>query len=256
MRKQIAAANWKMNLTLEQAENLLDQILAVDWGLYSNHEVILAVPAPYLYVAASKVKASGQQRIFVSAQNCYFEESGAYTGETSATMLESLRVSHVVLGHSERREYFQETDEILAKKVDVSLAHHLTPIFCCGEPLSIREAGTQNAFVAKQIERSLFHLPPSSIQKIVIAYEPIWAIGTGKTATAVQAQEMHAFLRSVFAKKFGQDVSDQLSILYGGSVKGANAKEIFSQKDVDGGLVGGASLIAGEFDAIIRALKS
>jgi triosephosphate isomerase (TIM) len=255
MRKQIAAANWKMNLTVTQAESLLDELLSSGWKLESHQEVLFAVPSPYLYLALEKVNASGKKNVFVSSQNCASEKSGAYTGETSAEMLQSLGVTHVILGHSERREYFHETDEILAKKVDLSLAHDLVPVFCCGESLSIREAGTQNAFVAKQIERSLFHLSAEALQKVVIAYEPIWAIGTGKTATSAQAQEMHAFLRSVFAAKYGLAVAGHIPILYGGSVKAANAGEIFAEVDVDGGLVGGASLIAREFDAIIRALK-
>ena len=255
MRKQIAAANWKMNLTVTQAETLLNELLSADWALNAHQQILFAVPAPYLYLALEKVKASGKRHVFISAQNCASEKSGAYTGETSAEMLHSLGITHVILGHSERREYFHETDEILAKKVDISLAHSLTPVFCCGEPLSIREAGTQNAFVAKQIERSLFHLDEETLSKIVIAYEPIWAIGTGKTATSAQAQEMHAFLRSVFAKKYGLAASQNIPILYGGSVKAANAGEIFAEADVDGGLVGGASLVAREFEAIIRALK-
>lgn len=255
MRQQIAAANWKMNLTLGQAEKLLDDILTVDWALKPQQEVVMAVPAPYLYPAVEKLKASGQKQISISAQNCYSEKSGAFTGEISVEMLQSLGVTHVVLGHSERREIFHETDAQLAKKVDIALSFDLTPIFCCGEPLGIREAGTQNAFVAKQLEQSLYHLDAASIQKLVIAYEPIWAIGTGKTATSAQAQEMHQYLRSVLAHKYGSGIADQISILYGGSVKAANAQELFSQPDVDGGLVGGASLITKEFDAIIRALK-
>ncbi|TDX02255.1 triose-phosphate isomerase [Dinghuibacter silviterrae] len=254
MRKQIAAANWKMNLTLGQAEKLLDEVLAIDWTPKAHQEVVFAVPAPYLYPALTKLRATGRTQVHISSQNAYSEKSGAYTGETSAEMLQSIGVTHVILGHSERREYFGETDHVLAKKLDIALAHGLTPIFCCGEPLTVREAGTQNAFVAKQIEHSLFHLDDAQLRKVVIAYEPIWAIGTGKTATSAQAQEMHAFLRSVLAKKYGA-TADHISILYGGSVKAANAAEIFACPDVDGGLVGGASLIAKEFEAIIRALK-
>jgi len=255
MRKQIAAANWKMNLTVGQAEKLLTDLLSGDWTLSPHQEVLFAVPSPYLYLALKAVKASHKSNVFICSQNCYSEQSGAYTGETSAEMLQSLGVTHVILGHSERREYFNETDEMLAKKVDISLLHDLTPVFCCGEPLSVREAGTQNAYVAKQIERSLFHLSSDALQKIVIAYEPIWAIGTGKTATSAQAQEMHAFLRSILVKKYGLAVAGNIPILYGGSVKAANAGEIFAETDVDGGLVGGASLVAREFEAIIRALK-
>jgi triosephosphate isomerase len=170
-------------------------------------------------------------------------------------MYSSVGVNHIVIGHSERREYFAELDTLLAEKVNAVLANNSTPIFCCGEPLAIREAGTQNAFVETQLINSLFHLTPEQLLKVVIAYEPIWAIGTGKTASSAQAQEIHAFIRSVLATKYGADIADQISILYGGSVKAANAVELFSQPDVDGGLVGGASLIATEFTAIINALQ-
>lgn len=253
MRKQIAAANWKMNLTIQQGEQLLDAIIAKPHTLSADQQVVFAVPAPYLAMAQQKI--AGKSNVFIAAQNCYSKKSGAFTGETSVEMLQSLGISVVVLGHSERREYFNESNQFLADKVNICLEYNITPIFCCGEPLSIREANTQNEFVAKQLEESLFHLSAEQIQKVVIAYEPIWAIGTGKTATSEQAQEMHAYLRSVLAGKYGNDVADNISILYGGSVKGSNAKEIFSQPDVDGGLVGGASLIADDFAIIINSLK-
>jgi len=253
MRKQIAAANWKMNLTLQQGETLLNDIIAKPHQLSAHQQAVFAVPFPYLTMAQQKV--AGRQNVFIAAQNCYSKKSGAYTGETSVEMLQSIGISVVVLGHSERREYFQESNEFLAQKINICLEYGMTPIFCCGEALNIREAGIQNEFVAKQLEESLFHLDAEQIQKIVIAYEPIWAIGTGKTATSAQAQEMHAYLRSVLAEKYGAAVADNISILYGGSVKGSNAKEIFSQPDVDGGLVGGASLIADEFVTIINSLK-
>ncbi len=253
MRKQIAAANWKMNLTLQQGEQLLDAILSKPYSFTGHQQVVFAVPAPYLAMAQQKVK--DVQHVFVAAQNCYSKKSGAYTGEVSVEMLTSLGVEFVVLGHSERREYFAESNKFLADKLDIALEYRLTPIFCCGEPLGIREAATQNEYVAKQLEESLFHLDEGAIQKVVIAYEPIWAIGTGKTATSAQAQEMHAYLRSVLASKYGAEVAGNISILYGGSVKANNAVELFSQPDVDGGLVGGASLIADEFTAIINALK-
>jgi triosephosphate isomerase (TIM) len=253
MRKQIAAANWKMNLSQNEAEILLDQILAIEHHLSGNQEAIFAVPAIYIPLAVQKL--SGKNNIFVAAQNCHQKTSGAYTGEIAASMYASAGVHHIVLGHSERREYFAESDALLAEKTDAVLAIGSTPIFCCGEPLSIREAGTQNSFVEAQLKNSLFHLSADQIVKVVIAYEPIWAIGTGKTATSDQAQEIHAYIRSVFATKYGASIADQISILYGGSVKASNAKEIFSQQDVDGGLVGGASLIATEFAAIINALK-
>ncbi|QEC65825.1 triose-phosphate isomerase [Panacibacter ginsenosidivorans] len=253
MRKQIAAANWKMNLTIQQGEQLLDAIIAKPHSLSAYQQAVFAVPFPYLAMAQQKI--AGKNNVFIAAQNCYSKKSGAYTGETSVEMLQSLGISVVVLGHSERREYFEESNQFLADKVNICLEYNITPIFCCGEPLSIREAGTQNQFVEKQLEESLFHLSAEQVQKIVIAYEPIWAIGTGKTATSAQAQEMHAYLRSVFAGKYGNEVANNISILYGGSVKASNAKEIFSQPDVDGGLVGGASLIADEFVTIINSLK-
>lgn len=253
MRKQIAAANWKMNLTLQQGETLLDTIIATPHSLTDNQQAVFAVPFPYLAMAQQKL--AGKKNVFVAAQNCYSKKSGAYTGETSVEMLQSLGIHYVVLGHSERREYFNESNQLLAEKVNICLEYQIQPIFCCGEPLSIREANTQNEFVAKQLEESLYHLTAEQLQQIVIAYEPIWAIGTGKTASSAQAQEMHAFIRAQLAAKYGATVADNISILYGGSVKAANAVEIFGQADVDGGLVGGASLIADEFVAIINALK-
>jgi triosephosphate isomerase len=254
MRKQIAAANWKMNLSHQEADSLLDQLLASQHHLSSNQAVIFAVPAIYIPLAVQKL--NGKSNIFVAAQNCHQKANGAYTGEIAASMFASVGVHHIILGHSERREFFAESDSLLAEKTEAVLAIGSTPIFCCGEPLSIREAETQNSFVEAQLKNALFQLSAEQIIKVVIAYEPIWAIGTGKTATSEQAQEIHAYIRSVFAAKYGQNIADQISILYGGSVKAANAKEIFSQPDVDGGLVGGASLIATEFAAIINALKS
>lgn len=253
MRKQIAAANWKMNLTLSEAGTLLDELLKTPYGLKENQEAIFAVPAPYIPLTIEKL--IGNNNLFVAAQNCHQKTSGAYTGEVSATMFASMGVKHIVIGHSERREYFAESDALLAEKVDAVLAIGSTPIFCCGEPLAIREAEAQNDFVAAQLKNSLFHLSTEQLLNVVIAYEPIWAIGTGKTASSEQAQEIHAYIRTVLAAKYGQAIADQISILYGGSVKAANAVELFSQPDVDGGLVGGASLIATEFAAIINALK-
>ncbi|MBO9572388.1 MAG: triose-phosphate isomerase [Chitinophagaceae bacterium] len=253
MRKQIAAANWKMNCTYQQGEELLDGILGANIGLKEHQQVVFAVPFPYLIMASSEV--ADEQNYYIAAQNCYNKKSGAYTGEVSAEMLHSIGIKYCVLGHSERREYFQESNKMLAEKLDLCLEYGITPIFCCGEPLNIREAGTQNSFVEQQLKESLFHLADSAISKIVIAYEPIWAIGTGKTATSDQAQEMHAHLRSVLAKQYGPVLANTIPILYGGSVKANNAVEIFSRPDVDGGLVGGASLNATEFTAIIKALK-
>lgn len=253
MRKQIAAANWKMNLTLQQGKDLMDAIIGKPHSLNAHQQAVFAVPAPYFSMVQGKLL--GKNNALVASQNCYSKKSGAYTGEISAEMLQSMNIKYVVLGHSERREYFNESNQFLAEKVDICLANNVNPIFCCGEPLEIREANTQNAYVAKQLDESLFHLTAEQVTNFVIAYEPIWAIGTGKTASSAQAQEMHAFIRGHIAGKYGQTIADTVSILYGGSVKAANAVEIFSQPDVDGGLVGGASLIADEFVAIINALK-
>jgi len=253
MRTQIAAANWKMNLTYQQAEKLLDDILDAGIPMKDHQKTIFAVPFPYLIMTRSEV--SEEKNYVAAAQNCSHEKSGAFTGEVSAEMLHSIGIPYCLVGHSERREYFGETNQLLAKKIDRCLEHFIIPLFCCGEPLSIREQGTQNQFVTTQLEQSLFHLTPMQISNLVIAYEPVWAIGTGKTATTDQAQEMHAHIRSVIANRYGHNVADQISILYGGSVKASNAREIFSCPDVDGGLVGGASLIAADFTEIMRSLK-
>jgi triosephosphate isomerase (TIM) len=254
MRKQIAAANWKMNLTLQEGTTLLEEITKANITLAQNQHAVFAVPFPYLQAMQQVV--AGKSGFAVAAQNSAAQKAGAYTGEVSVNMLQSMQIPFVVLGHSERREYYNETNAILVNKINLALEAGLTPIFCCGEPLAIREAGTQNGFVEQQLVESLFHFSAEEIGKIVIAYEPIWAIGTGLTASSAQAQEMHAYIRSVFAAKYGDAVANQISILYGGSVKAANAQEIFGQPDVDGGLVGGASLIADEFIAIIKSLKS
>lgn len=253
MRKQIAAANWKMNLTYQQGEKLLDDILQEKIELDLNRQVIFAVPFPYLIMAMSEV--ADEMGYFIAAQNCSDKKNGAYTGEVSAEMLQSIGLQYCVIGHSERREYFLENNKILADKVNICLQYDITPIFCCGEPLRIREENNQDQYVQQQLEESLFHLSSDQIRSIIIAYEPIWAIGTGKTATTEQAQEMHKHLRSVLAGKYGKEIADEISILYGGSVKANNAAELFACPDVDGGLVGGASLVASDFIQIIKALK-
>jgi triosephosphate isomerase len=253
MRKQIAAANWKMNLTLQQAEKLLDDLHAIPYNLDKDQEVIFGVPFPYLVQVEQKL--AGRKNVFVAAQNCSDKKSGAYTGEVSTEMLESIAVDYVIIGHSERREYFNESHAMLAAKIDRCLEYGLKPVFCCGEPLAVREAGTQNSYVATQLTESLFHLTAAQLTGFVIAYEPIWAIGTGKTASNEQAQEMHAHIRSIMANQYGAKVANSISILYGGSVKANNAKDIFGQPDVDGGLVGGASLVAADFAVIISSLK-
>jgi triosephosphate isomerase len=253
MRQQIAAANWKMNLTYEQGEELLDTILNENIGLSGHQQVVFAVPFPYLVMAHHKVAA--KKGYFAAAQNCSDKASGAYTGEVSAVMLRSIDIKYCVIGHSERREYFNEHNHMLAQKAAHCLENGITPIFCCGEPLSIREAGGQNGYVETQMRESLFHFSDHQLRQIVIAYEPIWAIGTGKTATSVQAQEMHAHIRTVLAVRYGKSTASEIPILYGGSVKAGNAHELFHCPDVDGGLVGGASLQAAEFMTIIRSLK-
>lgn len=254
MRKQIAAANWKMNLTYQSAERLLNEILSSDVKPVDGQQVIFAVPFPYLIMANSEV--ADEKGFSIAAQNCYHKNAGAYTGEVSAEMLHSVGIKYCIIGHSERRQYFEESAELLSEKIDILFEHDITPIFCCGEALNIREGGGQNAYVQEQLEASLFHLSPTDITRTIIAYEPIWAIGTGKTASTAQAQEMHQHLRSVIAGKYGEEVANEVTILYGGSVKGANAAEIFGSPDVDGGLVGGASLSAPEFLQIIKALKT
>ena len=231
---------------------MLDDILGADIRLKEYQYVMFAVPFPYLLMARSEVE--DEFNYYVAAQNCYHKRNGAFTGEVSAQMLHSLAIPYCIIGHSERREYFTETNTMLAEKLDLCLEYFMTPIFCCGEPLTIREAGTQNEFVEAQLKESLFHLSSEQLKSIVIAYEPIWAIGTGKTASTNQAQEMHAFVRSVVRNKYGSE-ADEIPILYGGSVKAGNARELFACPDVDGGLVGGASLVASDFIEIVRALK-
>ncbi len=253
MRKQIAAANWKMNLTLAQGKKLVDDLLSPNIKLQQHQEVIFAVPFPYLISLKEKLK--DRANYFVAAQNCYFQKAGAYTGEVSAEMLKSAGTDYVVIGHSERREYFNENHQMLAEKINLCFDNGLKPIFCCGEPLSIREANEQNDYVENQLKESLFHLSSQQLTGFVIAYEPIWAIGTGKTASSAQAQQTHAHIRNVMAAKYNSEVAESISILYGGSVKANNAKEIFGERDVDGGLVGGASLNASEFTTIIHSLK-
>ncbi|HWA33550.1 MAG TPA: triose-phosphate isomerase [Cyclobacteriaceae bacterium] len=250
MRTKIVAGNWKMNKSFEEAKSLTAEVIALSKAeVKSNAKVVLCVPFPYLISTRDQVSGTG---ILVGAQNCSDQESGAYTGEVSAAMLKSVGIPYVIIGHSERRQYFGEDGKLLAKKTDKALAHGLTPIFCCGEPLEIREKGTHEDIVRDQVEESLFHLSADLMKKVVIAYEPVWAIGTGKTATSQQAQDMHAVIRKQLAKRYGEAVGEEVPILYGGSVKPDNAKELFSCPDVDGGLVGGASLKARDFIDIVK----
>ncbi|HCW06242.1 MAG TPA: triose-phosphate isomerase [Cytophagales bacterium] len=253
MRQKIVAGNWKMNKTLEEAKILASEVMAmVADEVKGNVKVVLCVPSPYLVPLKNQL---GNSSIKIGAQNCSEHDWGAYTGEVSALMLKSMEIPYVILGHSERRQYFGENGKLLGAKVDKALAAGITPIFCCGEPLEIREAGTHEQLVKQQVEEALFHLSAEALQKVVIAYEPVWAIGTGKTATAQQAQEMHAVIRKQLASKYGEAVANEISILYGGSVNSKNAEELFSCPDVDGGLVGGASLKSREFVDVIKGMK-
>ncbi len=249
MRKKIAAGNWKMNLGRDQAVVLTQDI--AEGSIPEDVHVILGTP--FIYLHELNAMLQDVKGIKLAAQNCHQMPSGAYTGEVSASMLKSIGIEYVILGHSERRMYFNESDELLRAKVDIALKEGLKVIFCCGEPLEIREANSQNGYVSRQLVNSLFHLSEADFSNIVIAYEPIWAIGTGKTASAEQAQEMHAFIRALVQEKYSAETAVDLSILYGGSVKPANASELFANPDVDGGLVGGASLDAQGFLSIINA---
>lgn len=255
MRTKIVAGNWKMNKTFEEANVLTSEVLGmVNDEVQGGVKVVLCVPFPYL--VTTKNLLGNNNRISVGAQNCSEHVSGAFTGEVAAPMLKSMNIPYVILGHSERRQYYGENGALLAKKVDIALANGLTPIYCCGELLEVRERNEHEALVRKQVEEALFHLSAEVIQKVVIAYEPVWAIGTGKTASAQQAQDMHAVIRKHIAGKYGNAVAENISILYGGSVNAANAKELFSCADVDGGLVGGASLKSREFTDIVKAVNS
>ncbi|KJD31640.1 triosephosphate isomerase [Tamlana sedimentorum] len=248
MRKNIVAGNWKMNNDLAQTQALITNLKTQTKT--SNAEVLVAPTFTNLYSAFETLKGTD---IEVVAQNMHFAENGAYTGEISAAMLKSIGIKTVILGHSERRAYFNETDELLAKKVDAALASDMTVIFCFGEELADRKSGNHEQVVEDQIKNALFHLKSWDYKNIVLAYEPVWAIGTGETASPEQAQDMHAHIRKTLADHYGYDTANDVSILYGGSVKPNNANEIFGKPDVDGGLIGGASLKAEDFFAIVNA---
>jgi triosephosphate isomerase (TIM) len=251
MRQQIVAGNWKMNTDLQSGLELAQAVasqVAHPRGL-----VVFGVPATHLHAVSEATKHA--KHVHTAAQNCHHEEKGAYTGEISVDMIQAVGADFVIIGHSERREYFKEDNAMLARKVDLALARGLRPIFCCGESLKIREKGTHVSFVTRQLKASLYHLTPEQFKQVVIAYEPIWAIGTGKTATSAQAQEMHLALRKAVSRKYGKRIANATPLLYGGSCNAQNAAELFSQPDVDGGLIGGASLKAADFLTIIGALK-
>lgn len=252
MRKKIVAGNWKMNLTIGEGNALVADILQRLPQLNEQNQVVFA--APYLHLHSVVRDTQASPFVSVAAQNCHHEKSGAYTGEISAFMLQDAGVEYVLIGHSERRAYNHEDNALLAKKIDAALSNNLKVIFCCGEPLEIRDADIQNAYVEQQIKESLFHLDTAAMANITVAYEPIWAIGTGRTASAEQAQDMHQHIRQVMAQQFGAGVANDTSILYGGSCKASNAVELFAGADVDGGLIGGAALIASDFLGIIDAM--
>lgn len=246
MRNKIVAGNWKMNNTLEEGVTLASEIVNIVADELTD-DVKMILCTPFIHMSSVSKIIEGAEKVSLGAQNCNDNLKGAFTGETSVDMLKSVGVEYVILGHSERREYYAENNEFLAKKVNTVLEAGLTPIFCCGETLETREKGEHFDFVTNQLTESLFHLSAEDFSKIVIAYEPIWAIGTGVTASKEQAQEMHEKLRAHLAGKYGAEVADGTSILYGGSCNPKNAQDLFSQKDIDGGLIGGASLKSRDF---------
>lgn len=251
----MVAGNWKMNLSLQEGKTLSAAIIDQCRDLNEQKHVVFCTPYTHLNSVQETISSKGRPYFFTGAQNCHDKASGAYTGEISIPMLTEIGVSHVIIGHSERRQYFQESNEFLKSKTDALIAAGKQVIFCCGEPLDIREAGTQNDYVLQQLKESLFHVSAEQLAaQVVIAYEPIWAIGTGVTASTEQAQEMHAFLRSQIAATYSQEVADHITLLYGGSCNAGNAAELFACADVDGGLIGGAALKAETFLPIIEAM--
>jgi triosephosphate isomerase (TIM) len=251
MRKKIVAGNWKMNKTFQEADDLLFEIAdELNEKGRGDAEVIVCPPFPYLEMACD---IAADNDFMVGAQNVSQWENGAYTGEISAHMLHSMGVTHCILGHSERRTYFGETDAVIARKIEAILSNGMVPIYCCGEILAERQQEKHFDVIRNQVSEALFQLGNESMQQIIIAYEPVWAIGTGVTASPEQAQEMHAFIRALITEKFGKDIADNTVILYGGSCNAKNAAELFAKPDVDGGLIGGASLKASDFVTIINA---
>ncbi len=250
MRKKVIAGNWKMNMLPNETIHFIEELTPLVKD--TQNEVILCVPYTDLFYA---LLTAQNTNIKIGAQNMHFEEEGAYTGEISGKMLKSIQVEYVILGHSERRQYFQETDEIINKKVKAAFQYELKPILCVGETLEEREAGTTEEVITKQTERALEGLSKEQVEKTIIAYEPIWAIGTGKTATKEEANNSIQAIRNKIAQNYGQTVADRVIIQYGGSIKSTNAKELFEMSDIDGGLVGGASLKADEFAKIIQYNK-
>ncbi len=254
MRKNIVAGNWKMNLDYEQGLSLFSEIVnMVKDEVRGGQEVVVC--SPFIHLASLAKLGNSAVNVSIGAQNISEHASGAYTGEISASQVKSTGANYVILGHSERRAYYGETDELLAKKVDAALANDLKPIFCIGETKEERESGSFYDVIKSQLSKALFHLDADAFKHIVLAYEPVWAIGTGLTATPEQAQEVHAFIRKTLAEQFGQETADNTSILYGGSANPGNAQSLFSQPDIDGGLIGGASLKSRDFLQIINVFN-
>ena len=251
MRKKIIAGNWKMNTDKKDSKNLVSEI--VKNSEEKNHTYIILSP-PYIYLQQAITDCMHRKDILVASQNCSSFDNGAYTGEVSAKMLKSIGVDYVIIGHSERRQYFKESNDILNDKILQALSNNLKVIFCCGEDINQREKNEFFDVINDQLSSTIFKLDSKKLSNIIVAYEPIWAIGTGKTASPEQAQEMHFYIRSLFKKNFGDNVGDNISILYGGSCKASNAKTIFSQSDIDGGLIGGASLKSADFISIINSI--
>jgi triosephosphate isomerase len=254
MRKKIVAGNWKMNLDYNEGLSLFSEVAnMVKDEVTGNQQVVVCSPFIHLYSLAQLAK--GHSHVSIGAQNAHQAESGAYTGEVSAKMIKSVGAQYVILGHSERRQYFGETNELLAAKVDTVLKHDLKPIFCIGETLEEREADKHFEVIKTQLEEGIFGLSEADFAKVVLAYEPVWAIGTGKTATSEQAQEIHAFIRNAIAEQYNQQIADDTTILYGGSCNAKNAPELFAQPDIDGGLIGGASLKSRDFTDIAKVFN-
>ena len=250
MRKNIVAGNWKMNLNREEGIKLVEEVISL---VSSDNNVEVVFSPPFLYLHKVNKMCANDNLLQTASQNISHNESGAFTGEVSAQMVNSLNVKYTILGHSERREYFNETNIELKQKVDLSLKNNLEIIFCCGESLNQRESGVHFDWIKQQLTESVFHLTEKEFEKVVIAYEPIWAIGTGVTASSDQAEEIHQFVRNVITEKYNENIAENTSILYGGSCNPTNAKELFSKKNIDGGLIGGASLNAENFTRIIKS---
>jgi len=259
MRKKIVAGNWKMNMDFDEGIKLIENIISkinLKASLINTNETGVILAPPFILMQKASELCLDNQTISIGAQNCSQHEKGAYTGEISAAMIKSTGADYVIIGHSERRKYFHENDETLGKKVEIALDNNLLPIFCCGEVLSERESGRHFEVVKKQLEETIFKFKKNDFQKIVVAYEPVWAIGTGVTASPEQAQEMHEFIRKLIRNNFDEEIAEQTTILYGGSCNAKNAVQLFSNPDVDGGLIGGASLKADDFVEIICSFEN